>query len=378
MAPTSQKAGQRPISFLLTDSFSGVNTSINLVIRPEDLTRNEPSRASVSQTLEGAWVDNFGPGISSIQIAGHTGWRGGYTTDGVAAFSELRSGVFAEWHRLRAQAKDAGQDPNSVKLIFADVLDSIAVVVVPMNFLLKRNRSRPLLMMYQIGMTVVEELDQSILKSASLSPTDVSAAGIDSLADCLDRINSYAAQVQSFIDANVAGPIHQFMNLTNTAFSKVLQVVGTAESIVDSQANQLIGIASDIALVGRNAFYTYNAVVGLPSRIQFAVAQVAASYENAFCVLKNAFKRQRQYEDYSDLYGASTCSSTAGGSPLSPLRGGNAFEQIMGASSAPVSVTTDARTNINWLKATDPVLAPMSIADMSSRLASINSGVVFA
>ena len=62
-APTSQKAGVRPISFVLVDGNAGTTVSISLSIRPEDLTRTEPTTATAQRTLGGAWVDNFGPGM---------------------------------------------------------------------------------------------------------------------------------------------------------------------------------------------------------------------------------------------------------------------------------------------------------------------------
>ena len=49
---------------------------IGLVIRPEELTRTDPSRINDTRTLGGAWSDNFGEGLSSLTISGHTGWRG--------------------------------------------------------------------------------------------------------------------------------------------------------------------------------------------------------------------------------------------------------------------------------------------------------------
>src|SRR5277367_3573779 len=75
--PPSQKVGSAPISFIFIDgSIPAPNTwTLNLVIRPEELTRTDPSRMTVQQTLGGAWADDFGPGLGSINISGTTGWR---------------------------------------------------------------------------------------------------------------------------------------------------------------------------------------------------------------------------------------------------------------------------------------------------------------
>src|SRR5258707_14379592 len=140
MAPRSQKADKRPISFLLSDGITGQKIGISLAIRPEDLTRPEPSRMSATQTFGGAWVDNFGPGLGTLQISGHTGWREQPGIgDGEAAFILLHDGVYTAWHAKRAAAVKAGQSPDLVQLIYADVLDDICCVVAPLSFTLKRN-----------------------------------------------------------------------------------------------------------------------------------------------------------------------------------------------------------------------------------------------
>ena len=87
MAPPSQKF--RRIGFALTGP--GPDVRYDFVIRPEELTRQEASRLAVQQTLGGAWVDSFGRNLSSITIAGHTGWRGGFLTSGEDLLLDLRN-----------------------------------------------------------------------------------------------------------------------------------------------------------------------------------------------------------------------------------------------------------------------------------------------
>lgn len=139
--PRSQKAEVRPISFTLN---SGGNfSSGNLLIRPEDLTRTEPSRLSVTQTFGGAWADNFGRGVGTLTISGHTGWGQGNRFSGFDEFQSLYARVYQGWHAAGGQAE----------LVFADALDEFVWIVAPQVFTLKRNRQRPLLMMYNIVLT---------------------------------------------------------------------------------------------------------------------------------------------------------------------------------------------------------------------------------
>ncbi|HEX5678796.1 MAG TPA: hypothetical protein VFX91_12595, partial [Alcanivorax sp.] len=112
-------------------------------IRPEELTVIEPSRAAVQQTLGGAWLDNFGPGIKSVNIGGHTGWRALYgDEDGFALFKRLNNTVFRLWHAKRAAAIEAGRDPDLIQLVFVDELDELVYVVAPLSFQLRRSKSR--------------------------------------------------------------------------------------------------------------------------------------------------------------------------------------------------------------------------------------------
>src|ERR1035437_1247118 len=53
----------------------GISNGHTLTVNPEDLTVTEPSRVAVQQTMGGAWVDSFGPGLRTINISGVTGWR---------------------------------------------------------------------------------------------------------------------------------------------------------------------------------------------------------------------------------------------------------------------------------------------------------------
>ena len=120
--PISQKAGDRPITFGLVDASvpSSQIITLDMVIRPEELTRTDVSRATVQQTLGGGWVDDFGPGLATINISGTTGWRmnaaaqGNAAIDGVDQFAKLKTQTFTGWHKRRNDAVKAGKDPKLV------------------------------------------------------------------------------------------------------------------------------------------------------------------------------------------------------------------------------------------------------------------------
>jgi len=375
MAPTSQKAGLRPISFLLSDGRTGTLTSVALNIRPEDLTRAEPSRITTHQTMGGAWADNFGPGLQTISISGHTGWKGGFSGDGVTQFQKLHDTVFTQWHAKRQDAVKAGQDPDTVQLIYADALDGITAVVTPNQFVLRRNKTRPLLMMYQIGMTVIQDgVTVPTVSTTPLSGDDLITEGLNSLQRSIDELSTAATDLRGQIDDNIITPVRGFMDKANTVMTRVVSEVNQTKGIVTSQVSQLTSFASDLAQCGRNVFYTINSISTLGDFAQFEVSRVASAYDNAFCVLSNCIKKSSPYPDYSGLYGASNCSSTAGGSPLSEFYDVNTFDAIMPLRTPQISVSTAARDSLNALMRTDPVLVPMTQSQLLANVSNVNAG----
>lgn len=386
--PSSQKASVCPISFLLSDDAGlGPPVGITLWIRPEDLTRSDPSRLTVQQTLGGAWGDSFGPGVPTISLAGTTGWRQAPdgSGDGQARFLELRATVFDAWHARRLQAVQSGLDPNVVTLIFADALNSYVVVVAPQMFTLRRSKARPLLSQYQITLVV---LDQVV--GGSASPADaIALAGmgtiLGTLADGLAALTLAIDVIQGAVGtvlaavADVVGiviaPIAFFMSATASLFGQIYGLVQAGSAVID----QVIGVGIQLARAGINLFQT---VASLAAGVPFVEAEmmiIAGSYSTVFCLLNAATSGLITYQSYDDLYGASNCSSTAGGSPVSPLAGTNPFDLIVPTSAfLPVALTPVAQASLAVLAANDPVLAPMPPAQLSATVGTISGGMTVA
>lgn len=378
--PRSQKADERPMAFRLENGAGG-DTTVPLVIRPEDLDHSETALETAIPTLGGAFIDNFGPGLASIKISGTTGWGSNGRKSGFDAFKELHDAVWTEWHASRKRAVEEGRSPLDVKLTFIDDLDELCFLVSPGAFSLRRNKSSPLLMRYSISMTVLSDQIQPPVKDAldlfgGGSASSVKT-GLSSLKASIKKIEDGAAKLRGVIGGSLGATVLNVANKASASLGKVVSVVTSARGIVTAQASQFVGIAQDMSLVGRNLFQTYAAITTLPDFVKHQVATVAGAFNNAFCVLKNAFKRPREYADYDALYGASNCSSTVGGSPISPLADRNPWEVILPMQQQVASVTPEARSSIEAMKATDAVLAPMGLADLGSRLTKIDLGVKF-
>lgn len=380
--PSSQKAGDRPISFLLDNQAGGAPQAfVDLVIRPEDLSRTDPSRANVTHSLGGAWVDDFGAGIPQITISGHTGWRRvqGSDEDGLERFKTLRSTVFDRWHELRAENREAGKNPDDVRLIFSDALDDFSVVVAPMNFVLRRSRSRPLLAQYQISLMVVDTALQNQPYPAQFgyqgaTPANAlarQASGLSSLIESVKKITAAIQAVRAWVQTNLVAPVQAFMRFTAELYGAVREAIATGQALV----GDLIGVARDTALAGINIFRSIAAVASIPQLVKADLMAIAGAYTNIFCVLRNAVGGNIHYQDYTDLYGASNCSSTAGGRPISPLAGENPFYKVVPTPGPlPLSMTTAAQDSFRSLANVDPVLAPPSMAMLATQLTNIAGG----
>ena len=384
MTTPMQKADQRPISFVLHNmAFGEPPVEVKLVIRPEDLTRTDTSRLTTTQTLGGAWADNFGPGIPVVQLGGTTGWGAAGRPDGLEEFQRLHSTIFVEWHKQRAEVLKAGLDPDLVKLIFLDKLDQFEWVVAPQNFVLKRNKQRPLLSQYQINLTwlsydVAESMDalDSLLNADSLS--DLELDGLDSMMASVKKIEMFAKDLSGKI-GEVLGPIKDAFNRIVTLTAKVLNVVNrviaAGMGVVSTITNGLLGLATSLTRAAANITGIVQGIISVPNRIKAQFQRVFLAFENAFCVLRNIFRRRKFLPNYDSLYGASLCSSTAGGRPISRYDTENPWPVLYPVKTSAVSVSGSASNALSRLSTADPVLAPPTVAMLGADMQSVNNGV---
>jgi hypothetical protein len=384
--PKDQRAGVRPIAFVLQEN-GRFSAPVTLKIRPEDLNRVEPSRVAITQTLGrnvSGWVDNFGEGLPSLTISGHTGWRQTYAggKDGAAAFEQLNQLVAHDYHKAKQRSIDNGLDPSLIKLLFVDMLDNFTWSVVPTQFVLRRSKSRPLLFQYQIALQAVST---NIDEQFKIVPIRGSVpAGINALSSAIVKLQELSANIQSIIEEAVSYKDAALMPVGKTiadfaakslqVFNAVNDAVLSVQDGVFSSANSLISIAADLAAVGININRTISSVAGLPSRLMSAISRVAAAYNEVLCIFSNSLRPRKTYNDYDGLFGASNCSSTTGGRLGSSYSGSNAF-QLMQTSKGSVGVNSSAYSSISTVGRADPVLAPMSIQEIDRNLTIINNGV---
>jgi len=387
--PTSQKADVRPISFMLVDPTSpqivSQATTITLAIRPEDLTRTDPSRLTVQQTLGGAYMDNFGAGVASIVINGHTGWHrsqeGTQTPDGMDRWLALRAQVFDNWHSRKQNAIKAGRDPDQVQLIFADKLDNIACVVATASLTLRRNKARPLLFQYQINMIVLDDVINPVNNSATPqlianSPSDLQKAAVSSSKISIARLQSFASSMVGSLPpivSKLAAGGAVFTATAATLYNHINNAIADNAGTVPS----LLSLGRLSAATGASFFQTVAAIVPDTFGKAFAM-QVAGEFSNMLCLLSTgAYSQQIFFEDYSALYGASNCSSTNGGAPPSvyALNDSNPFLDVVPTTPLPpATVSTASLQSMQAISTNDPVLSPFTVDQLGGYLNSINQG----
>jgi len=338
---------------------------------------NFPSRLTTNQTLGGAWVDSFGAGLPTIQISGTTGWGQGSRPDGEKQFDELYYRCFSSWHILRDKAVKIGKDPDLVSLIFVDALDTVSWVVAPQNFVIKRNKSRPLLVQYNISMSKVRRYIGKDLSYLFFPPGAKMSLGIDSLDDAIKQIQGFFNWITGGI-MSVLGPIQNAIAKFTALTARVLTAVKSAISSVlgaGSITGSLLSMAGNLTRAGANILHAVQSVIALPSVIAAKFSRAASGFMNAFCLVSNIFSSRKFIPNYDSLYGASNCSSTAGGNNISRYNTENPFAAMSSINQYGNSINKSAFDSLSTAINADWAKNPPSQQQLTHYMSQITSGI---
>lgn len=293
---------------------AGIPAAYIFHLRPEQLSRSEPSRLTVNQTLGGAWADAFGRGVSTINISGHTGWRGGAFGDGASAFYDLRESCFVQWHDQREAAAAAGTDPDTIQLYFVDTLDDICALVAPKSFALQRSKSSPLLYRYQIALIVLDDASAGSVVVDLIAGNLRGASrwlgaqvGLGNLIGIIGALADNASSIYGAFADSVSGYMLKFSDLV----ALTADVASESKGVLTDAAKPVVGAALAVAEAGRNGLRVLASAEPLTSK-KAEIMSAAAACHDALCSISHGFAG-RAYLSFDDLFGASTCSSTAGG-----------------------------------------------------------------
>ena len=133
--------------------------SYSFALNPEEYSQTEPNKATVTQTMGGAFVDQFGAGLVEITLRGTTGFKNGTNdpNNGFEKFKELRDLIRASY-----QNTDASKEVK-----FYNYTDEEYWNVFVERFSLSRSRSRALLYQYDIKLTALRKLSDTTEGSTS-------------------------------------------------------------------------------------------------------------------------------------------------------------------------------------------------------------------
>lgn len=376
MAPPSQR--YRQVGFYL-EGGNGQDVKLDLAIRPEDLTVSEPSRLVVQQTLGGAWADSFDRGLVTINLSGTLGWRGSLLLSGEDAFAQLRETVFLSWHARRKEAIAAGDDPNTVRLTFIDTLDSLTYIVAPQQFTLRRSKSSPLLMRYQLRLVALDDADapSSLIDKiiAALSNPLRWLAGVTGLGGVLTTLQGYLSTGLALYGAATAA-VTGFMSTITSVLGMVTNIAGNVRGEFSGVNGDLLTAARELCQAGANALSALATEPGLPDFLLLPARRLPSLLTEADCTMANSFSLGRSFTSYEDLLGASNCSSTGGGLPPSPyvVAGTNPFEDFFPVEASLIGVSGTATAALQSLQI-DPLLLLGRDAFIARQLEAISAGV---
>lgn len=135
-----------------------------------------PIRTTATQTIVRAYIDDFGLGVPTLQLSGHTGWHvtygqyNGQPVDGYQAFHHLYYDIVLYYFDLEAQ--QGSQQPD-VTCEVLNALDQLHYRVKPtQQFQVVRSKSRPLLYQWSLSFIVLEDLAAPDAFTPIPSPVD--------------------------------------------------------------------------------------------------------------------------------------------------------------------------------------------------------------
>jgi hypothetical protein len=125
-----------------------------LLVNPEDMQVDEPARVTVTQTLGGAFVTDFGQGLPTVTISGTTGYKKrtnaeGRETDGFEEFKNFRDRIYRGF---------ISENDPKLSLYWYNWEDDEYYQIQPTNFRLMRNKAEPLLYRYEFRFTCIRKL----------------------------------------------------------------------------------------------------------------------------------------------------------------------------------------------------------------------------
>lgn len=136
--------------------YDGVGSTMlhTLVINPDDAAQDEPARVTVTPTLGGAYVTDFGTGLKTVTLSGTTGYQKRTSAEGVEVDGRTEFLLF----RAEVYRRFIASNEPKLHLYWYNWEDDEYYEIQPQSFRLQRNKSEPLLYRYEFRFTCLRQL----------------------------------------------------------------------------------------------------------------------------------------------------------------------------------------------------------------------------
>src|SRR5260370_17940946 len=152
----------------------------------------------------------------------------------------------------------AGRD--DVQLLFANALEGVVANVVAGQFVLRRPRTRPLLVQYQLPMTVLSDITGTYsVPPVAPSAGESTSLGLTSLLQSINDVTNFMNGISSWISTSIFAPVKAFV----ATVSKVCNAVMGAVNSVLGIGKALMSVATTLVQCATKAFQTIAAAVEL-------------------------------------------------------------------------------------------------------------------
>lgn len=238
-------------------SADGFNTPgvhvLTLPVNP-DIQYTRPWRTTPTQTIQGAYVDNFGGGVPTLILSGHTGYWGGVgayqgqPVDGFTAYNALNEGIIQYYFLLLQQQATA---TPAVTLQYINNIDEQFLTLMPtQNFQLLRSHSKPYLYQFQAQFIVLADhhTDSTIPLPDPIDPL-LGGSTTSSLLSSVVTTTSMPRTPASAPAAQALAPPSRKVIVQNgqTLWAIAAQQLGTHNNTAIEQGVQAIAAANHLA-----------------------------------------------------------------------------------------------------------------------------------
>lgn len=156
-----------------------------MFVNPSDASVEEPARVTITQTLGGAYVSNFGQGLFKVNLSGTTGFNArrnseGVLTDGYTEMQNFRRKLYRDFITRKSPKKE---------MFWYNWETEEYYKVIPEGFRLLQSKTEPLLFRYEIPLVCLEPLIGVTKPNTNNLATNINIQKVMGMGDILSSIS---------------------------------------------------------------------------------------------------------------------------------------------------------------------------------------------